>query len=250
LTFNVNYTWSHALDDVSNGGVSNLPFGILATDASITLLQDPHNAKGNYGSADYDVRHYFSASMVLSDMFRHAGFRYGPNRVFGGWTLSTNWFFRTGLPFSVIDNANLAPLLGLNYSGVIFATPSGSVSHSIDCTGAVNTPCLTPGQFAPSGALAGLGTLGRNFFRGPHFFDVDLGLMKDVAIREHLLFSFGAQAFNLFNHPNFDLPVNDVSNPLFGSSIATVGPPTSLLGSFVGAGSSPRFLEIKGTLRF
>ena len=74
--------------------------------------------------------------------------------------------------------------------------------------------------------------------------------MKDVAIREHVLFSFGAQAFNLFNHPNFDLPVNDVSNPLFGSSIATVGPPTSLLGSFVGAGSSPRFLEIKGTLRF
>jgi hypothetical protein len=44
--------------------------------------------------------------------------------------------------------------------------------------------------------------------------------------------------------------MSDISNPQFGSAIAAVGPPTSLLGSFVGAGSSPRFLEIKGVLRF
>ncbi len=75
-------------------------------------------------------------------------------------------------------------------------------------------------------------------------------LMKDVAITEHVTFSFGAQAYNAFNHPNFDQPVNDISNPLFGSSIAAVGPPTSLLGSFVGAGSSPRFVELKALVRF
>ena len=71
------------------------------TDASITLAQNPFNIRGNYGNADYDVRHYFSANFVLTDMFRHAGFHYGPNRIFGGWTLSSNWFFRTGLPFTV-----------------------------------------------------------------------------------------------------------------------------------------------------
>ncbi|MGA2144202.1 MAG: hypothetical protein ABSH49_04485 [Bryobacteraceae bacterium] len=49
---------------------------------------------------------------------------------------------------------------------------------------------------------------------------------------------------------NFDQPVNDFLNSHFGSSIAAVVPPTSLLGSFVGAGSSPRFLEIKGVVRF
>jgi hypothetical protein len=79
---------------------------------------------------------------------------------------------------------------------------------------------------------------------------VDLALMKDVAIGEHVTFSFGAQAYNAFNHTNFDQPVNDISNPQFGSSIAAVGPPTSLLGSFVGAGSSPRFVEIKALVRF
>ncbi|HEY3835238.1 MAG TPA: hypothetical protein VGL72_01640 [Bryobacteraceae bacterium] len=92
--------------------------------------------------------------------------------------------------------------------------------------------------------------MGRNSIYGPHFFDVDLSLMKDVAITEHVTFSFGAIAYNVFNHPNFDQPVNDISSPQFGSSIAAVGPPTSLLGSFVGAGSSPRFLEIKGIVRF
>ena len=250
FNFNVNYTWSHALDDVSNGGVANLPFGILVTDPSVTILQNPHDIRGNYGASDYDVRNYFSASFVLTDMLRHARFHWGPNRVFGGWTLSSNWFWRSGLPFSVIDNSALAPLLGLNYDGAIFASPVTQVGTT--CNNAVNTPCLTTGQFAPAanGAPSGFGTMGRNSIYGPHFFDADISLTKDVALTEHVTFSFGAQAYNAFNHPNFDQPVNDISNPQFGSSIAAVGPPTSLLGSFVGAGSSPRFLEIKGAIRF
>jgi len=183
-------------------------------------------------------------------MFRHAGFHWGPNRVFGGWNLSGNWFWRSGLPFSIVDNSAVAPLLGLNYNGVVFASPVTRVPGS--CTSAVNSPCLNTSQFAPAanGAPAGFGTMGRNSVYGPHFFDVDLALMKNVAIAEHITLSFGAQAYNAFNHTNFDQPVNDVSNPQFGSSIAAVGPPTSLLGSFVGAGSSPRFVEIKALVRF
>jgi len=74
--------------------------------------------------------------------------------------------------------------------------------------------------------------------------------MKEIRIHEGLTFSFGAQAYNVFNHPNFDQPVGDISNPSFGSSIGMVGPPASLLGSFVGAGSSPRFIELRGVVRF
>jgi hypothetical protein len=252
LSFNLNYTWSHAIDDVSNGGIANEPFAIVATDPSVTLLQNPFNVRGNRGDADYDVRHYFSASFVMTDMFRHAGFHRGPNQVFGGWTLSSNWFLRSGLPFSVVDNSALGTLLGTNYNGVIFASPVTHVSGT--CTSAVNSPCLTTSQFGPSAAVTGFptgfGTMGRNSIHGPHFFDVDISLMKDIQIREHLTFSFGAQAYNAFNHANFDEPVNDISSSHFGSSVAAVAPPTSLLGSFVGAGSSPRFLEIKGIIRF
>ena len=250
LTFNANYTWSHALDEVSNGGIANIPFGALVTDPSITIPQNPFNIRGNYGNSDYDVRNYFSASFVLTDMFRHAGFHWGPNRIFGGWTLSSNWFWRSGLPFSVVDSSAVAPLFGLNYNGTIFASPVTNVPNT--CNNAVNSPCLTASEFAPAAnnAPTGFGTGGRNAFHGPHFFDTDIAVMKDVAIREHVTFSFGAQAYNAFNHTNFDQPVNDISNPQFGFSTAAVGPPTSLLGSFVGAGSSPRFVEIKGIIRF
>jgi hypothetical protein len=138
LSFNLNYTWSHAFDDVSNGGVANEPFGILVTDPSVTTLQNPFNVRGNYGPADYDVRNYLSAAVVFSDVFRHAGFHWGPNQVFGGWTLSGNWFWRSGLPFSIVDNSALAPLLGLNYFGPIFATPVTNVPGT--CNNAVNSP--------------------------------------------------------------------------------------------------------------
>ena len=86
LSFNLNYTFSHALDDVSNGGVANQPFGIFQTAANIEYPQNPFNIRGNYGSSDYDVRNYFSAGIVYSDVSRHSGFHWGPNRVFSGWT--------------------------------------------------------------------------------------------------------------------------------------------------------------------
>jgi hypothetical protein len=254
LQFNVNYVWSHALDDVSNGGQA-LPFGYLATNESILYPQNPFNIRGNYGSADYDIRNYFSASMVYTDLVRHSGFKKGPNMLFGGWTLSSNWFLRSGLPFTPIDGSStFGALYGQNYLGNIFASATTNIPGGGGCGNAVNTPCLTTGQFAPSEAVTGVpngfGTVGRNSFRGPIFFDVDLALMKDIRIKERYTFSFGAQAYNVFNHANFDNPEADIANPNFGHSIESVGPPTSLLGAFVGAGSSPRFVEIKGQFRF
>ncbi len=249
LSFNLNYTWSHALDDVSNGGFPNEPFNAVSTDSNVTTPLNPFNIRGNYANSDYDVRNYLSASFVYTDMFRHSGFHRGPNRVFGGWTLSSNWFWRSGLPFTVTDGEAVAPLLGLNYGGLLTATPLTAIPTT--CNNAVNAPCLSTSQFEPAVAVpTGFGTIGRNSVYGPHFFDVDLGLMKDMKITEHVTFSFGAQAYNVLNHVNFDQPVQDVSNPLFGYSTAAVGPPTSLLGSFVGAGSSPRFVEIRGVVRF
>ena len=173
--------------------------------------------------------------------------------MFGGWTLAGNWFLRSGLPFTVVDNSALGTLAGYNYAGAIFASPAGSGPGT--CISAVNSPCLSTSQFAPgaavTGAPTGFGTIARNSIYGPHFFDVDLALMKDIRIKEKVTFSFGAQAYNIFNHTNFDQPVSDISNPLFGTSIAEVAPPTGLLGAFVpGTAASPRFVEIKGVIRF
>jgi hypothetical protein len=84
------------------------------------------------------------------------------------------------------------------------------------------------------------------------FFDTDLTLMKNfhVPINETSTFGIGAQFFNLFNHPNFDQPVGDVESGSFGSILNTVSVPTSIVGSFLGADASPRFVQIKATLNF
>jgi hypothetical protein len=250
LSFTLNYTWSHALDDISNGGIANLPFSAMATNFSITNPQNPYNINSNYGNSEYDVRHYLSANMVFTDIFRRAGLKWGPNRLLGGWTLSGNWFWRSGLPLTVVDGLDEAALGLYNLSQTpIFASPVTTLPKT--CLSAVNAPCLTPSLFAPAGALTGLGTIGRNSIFGPHFFDIDAALMKDVKITEKVTFTFGIQAYNIINHPNFDQPVDNLASPLFGSSILEVGAPTGLLGSFFSPGASaPRFLEIKGSVRF
>jgi hypothetical protein len=253
LTWNLNYTWSHAQDISSNGGV----LGVNLGEAGSTLApQNPFNVRANYASSDLDVRHYLSFGWVASDIFTHAGMHWSPvHRILGGWTLSGNIFYRTGLPYSVVDTG-VSSLIN-NYGGTIFATPvtnsfngSCGIGAVSDANGNVTTPCLSTSQFVASGTRYAFGTAGRNSFRGPNFFDMDLALMKDIKITERVTFSFGAQAFNALNHPNFDQPVNDIGNPSFGQIQAQVGPPTSILGAFVGGSNSPRFLEIRGMIRF
>ena len=76
LELGFNYTFSHALDEVSNAGY--YPFD-LNTDPSILFPQNPNNIRQyNYGNADYDIRHYISANYVWDDLFRNIFKKGGP----------------------------------------------------------------------------------------------------------------------------------------------------------------------------
>ena len=92
----------------------------------------------------------------------------------------------------------------------------------------------------------------RNKFRGPSYFDTDFSFTKNTKIPkwEAANFALGLQFFNLFNHPNFNLPANDIGSQFFGTSQATVNPPTSILGSFLGGDASPRLIQVKAQLTF
>ena len=70
--------------------------------------------------------------------------------------------------------------------------------------------------------------------------------------REGAKLAVGFQFFNLFNHPNFDKPVNDIAQGVgsFGTIQALVSPPTSILGSFVGADASGRIIQLKAQVVF
>lgn len=63
-------------------------------------------------------------------------------------------------------------------------------------------------------------------------------------------FGLGLQFFNLFNHPNFSIPINNATSPLFGTIQSMVNPPTSILGSFLGGDASPRLIQLKAQLTF
>ncbi|HZE24052.1 MAG TPA: TonB-dependent receptor, partial [Blattabacteriaceae bacterium] len=261
FAFQLNYTWSHALDEISNGGL--LPFNDN-TNVSILNPVNPFNIRQNYGNADYDVRHYFSANYVWSDSLRHL-FKWGPNAVFGGWTISGTVFARSGLPFSVIDSDASATLNAQNYGGTILADVVGP-SRSGSCgrpnatpdpaTGNPPPPCLNFAGFASPTSVAV--NQARNQFRGPHFFDTDLTVMKNTKLGEKASLGLGVQFFNLFNHPNFDQPIADIAagsaDPVnggsFGTIASTVNTPTSILGSFLGGNASPRLIQLKAEFKF
>jgi hypothetical protein len=257
LQFQLNYTWSHALDYVSNAGQGITPFN-FDTNTSITSPQNPFNVFQNmYGNADYDIRHYFSANYVYTtpkNMFK--GF-FG--HLAGDWTIAGTVFARTGLPFTVVDSGTGGALAAYGYAGAsligtTFADQTGT-AHGIGCGSQFadpkNGPC--PGltsNFAPS--TTGFGNQRRNQVLGPRFFDTDLTLSKGIPIPrwEGARLEFGITAYNLFNHPNFDQPSGDVADPNFGSILTTVNAPTSIYGSFLGADGSPRLLQTQIKLTF
>ena len=78
LTFDLNYTWSHGLDDVSNGGV----FAINTNTAIGTQISPYGLRQGNYGNSDYDIRHSLTGDWVYSPAYRFGN--HFANSVFGG----------------------------------------------------------------------------------------------------------------------------------------------------------------------
>ncbi len=60
------------------------------------------------------------------------------------------------------------------------------------------------------------GTLGRNTFRGPSIFNTDVSVFKNTRITENTKVQIGLEFFNVFNHPNFSVPTNDLANGDFG----------------------------------
>jgi|HubBroStandDraft_1064217.scaffolds.fasta_scaffold02263_7 hypothetical protein len=255
LLFQLNYSWSHALDVCSNGCLEQ--FG-LDTAASILSPQNPLDARANYGNADYDVRHYFSANYVWDDVIRRFS-HWGPNAVFGGWTISGTFFVRSGFPFTVVDTAASGTLSGYNDGGPYFGNLVGSGVGSCGegAAGLTPTPCVNASEFSPSTSNpTAFGNQGRNTFRGPGYFNTDMAISKAFRFPrwESAKLTIGAQAFNLLNHPNFDQPVNDLANTNpttgFGDITRTVNPPTSILGSFLGGDASTRMIQVKLQFQF
>ncbi len=240
------YTWSHANDEISNGGLGE-PF-VFTTNESILYQINPANLRsGNYGNADYDVRSYFSGSYVWQTPWKF-GNKY-VNGAIGGWTLSQNFFARTGLPFIVEDGTN-----GLgNYTPSILPASVLSFGQG-GCGGSANyvtgTPCLNSNDFI-SGATTGVfPNQRRNTYHGPGFFDSDFSVSKNFKLTERFAFGIGANFYNVFNHPSFDQPDATLGDSTFGQTLTTAPLPTSPYGAFFANLPSARVIQFQGKLVF
>ncbi len=268
LTLHANYTWSHCLDEVSNGGL--LPFSTLGI-----LSPLPGSLRREYGNCDYDVRDNLSAFGVWQLPFRSR--RPLLQRVFGGWQYSETLFFHTGLPFSVLSAPYTANGHGIfQAAGPEFASrvPGVPVYRKSSIAGVtlpgtiqwLNPDALLSAVDPSTGACyAGdsaancqFGTSRRNQFRGPRFTYSDIYLTKTIPLREGVTFRFDTQLFNALNHPNFALPT-DVQAGIpgkpstqtgFGDLTSTISPPTGLLGVGLGGDSSPRMIAFQGRIEF
>ena len=139
--------------------------------------------------------------------------------------------------------------MGNATSGVVLADYLGGPKT---CASALN--CLDPAasNFVASGSQTNFGNMSRNQFRGPGFFNSDFSLQKDFKITERCVFAMGANAFNVFNHPNFANPDADISDAgsTFGQGQSTVVPPNSPYGNFQGAAVSGRVLQLDMKFKF
>ena len=123
---------------------------------------------------------------------------------------------------------------------------------------AVNAPCLPKTDFATWASNSGVsapiqtdwGNVSPDSFRGPGYFDIDTNLVRNFAIKERMTFALGIQAYNTFNHANFANPSGTLSSGSFAQITSTVGPPTSMYGSFQGASVSGRVMVVTGRFTF
>jgi outer membrane receptor protein involved in Fe transport len=245
----LSYTWSHALDDISNGG--NLEYYSVFN--SMTILSSP-SVRNNYGNSDYDVRNSLLADFVWEMPWRFS--HRGVNTFLGGWTLSGKFFARTGMPFSVTDGellGLLSPAIAANAQNGVGPLLAEVLDQGVSThcgSGSVNTPCFTTSQFATPTSQTGFGNFARNAFFGPGYFDIDTSLYKKIAVTERVSFTIGASAYNILNHPNFGDPGANVSASGLGLIVRTATPPTSAYGSFQGSAVSGRVMVLTGRFNF
>jgi outer membrane receptor protein involved in Fe transport len=210
----LSYTWAHSIDTVgqSFGGGADGP-----------LPQDPRNPFADRGSSPFDIRHRLTVAWTWQLPFGRG--RRWLNReglaeyLLGGWQVNGINTFQTGLPFTPTLNA------------ATVNTGTGSRPDRIGTGGTLSNPTVdrwfdiaafaTPAQFT-------YGNSGRNILYGPGRVNFDFSMFKEFRVKEGVAVQFRAEAFNLFNTPQFDLPNAAIGAGNAGTITAIVGTPRQI----------------------
>ncbi len=240
----VNYTWSRDLTNSQN-------------DYS-TPPQNTYNINADYGRAAVDRTNIFSADYVW-ELPWYKSQRGLVGHLVGGWETSGIIAADSGLPLTVSESAG--SLINYGYTSVANGQTNGGYANDAAGLGilgntnaGIRPNMLTnpndgygrpihnkllwfyTGAFAtPSPTSAQVGNEKRGVVNGPGFNHVDVGLFRNFKIWEDLNFQFRAEAFNVFNHTNFQTVNTTATSPTFGQ--------------ITGARDN-RILQLAGKIRF
>ncbi|CAN5296440.1 hypothetical protein BH18ACI2_BH18ACI2_19710 [soil metagenome] len=218
LSLLASYTYAKSIDDASNffssAGDPNFP-------------QDSRNTRAERGRSNFDVRHRFSLSYAYDLPFGRGRRFLADNRFIT--TLVTGWqtygivTLQTGRPFTVA----LLPEIDISNTGR--SNLGFGANDRPNVTGAPSLAHRTPERWFNTDAFAfpafgTFGNAGRNILDGPGFQNVNASLVKNTALTETINLQLRAEAFNLFNRPNFNLPDNFLGSPTFGQILSAQSP--------------------------
>jgi hypothetical protein len=169
VSFDANYTWSHALDFGENN----------TTGASATALLDPNNIGLDYGNSNQNVPNRLTIYAVADSPWHvHGPLGY----LLNDFQLAPDFQTQSGLPYSVGISGSSAKLY-----------PTGSTTQQ---------SIISTSSFNGTGGANRIPGLDRNDYQYPKTWFVDLRASKKIAVREHYNLEFLAEAFNLTNHQN------------------------------------------------
>jgi len=249
LTFDVNYTWAHSLDNTSLIGNAQAIGGY----GYICDVLRPRLCRAN---SDFDVTHYITGYAVYSLPFGR-GRTFGGNipwaldEIIGGWDLSNIFSWHTGNAWSTVSSAFVASYSN-NAPGIFVGSPADIQRKVHKTTGGTLSLFSDPAR----ASNAFVGPIGfqigpRNSLRGPQYFNLDTGLSKRFTVVPDwgLKVQLRGDAFNILNHPNFAAPANnslydDITRP------SNFGQLTSMVTSTGAAGTSARVLQISARVEF
>ena len=212
ITMDANYTWSHAIDNLSDTFSSS-------GNAFVLGFQNPFSPMADRGNAEFDVRHRVAISGIwLVPLFKGTTTL---DHFLGGWEFAPIFTARTGSPFSLYDCSNgynfceRAETSGpLPQKGVTNVPTAGVADNYQYYTFPAALTSQVGVWFNPKTGISDFGPypsnqLGRDTFFTPGTWNLNLGLYKNTKITERYTLQLRLEMYNAFNHANFIVNTGD-----------------------------------------
>ena len=201
LTVQMNYTWSHSLDDLSDTFSSSFnQFNLGYTDLVHPMV--------DYGNSEFDNRHRVTFSAIYAPPYAH-GLKGPAKYLLDGWEFAPVFTARTGAPYSIYDLTNtnfiytrVAANEKIPVNGTEFQNAGANTYNIYDFSQIPVSEYVNPkfgdSDFGPFPA----NMTGRDYFHTPGSYNLDLGVYKSLRFTERMSLQLRFEAYNLFNHSN------------------------------------------------